>query len=72
MPILDGMSVLEQMLVDADLKNIPIVLLTASSYSKQQVNQSQFTVHQQTGLYPTEVLQFLNATVSALKPRYYT
>ena len=72
MPVLDGMGVLEQMLVDSDLKNIPVVLLTASSYSKQQTHQSQFTVHQQTGLYPTEVLQFLNATVSALKPRYYT
>lgn len=70
MPVLDGMGLLEQMLLDPELKSIPVVLLTASSYSKEQTHQSQFTVHQQTGLYPTEVLKFLNATVNALKPRY--
>ncbi len=71
MPVLDGTGLLEQMLVNPNLKDIPVVLLTASSYTKEQTHQNQFTIHHQTGLYPTEVLQFLNAAVSALKPRYY-
>ncbi len=71
MPVLDGMGLLEQMLADSNLKAVPVVLLTASSYPKEQSLQSQFTVRHQTGLYPTEVFKFLNATVSALKPRYY-
>ena len=71
MPVLNGMGLLERMLADPNLKDIPVVLVTASSYSKEQIHESQFTVHQQTGLYPTEVLQFLSATVNVLKPRYY-
>ncbi len=71
MPVRDGVGLLEQMLVDSTLKDIPVVLLTASSLSTEQTQQSQFTVRHQTGLYSTEVFKFLNATVNALKPRYF-
>jgi CheY-like chemotaxis protein len=38
MPVLEGMGLLEHMLVDPNLKDIPVVLLTASSYSKEQTS----------------------------------
>jgi CheY-like chemotaxis protein len=58
MPVLDGMGLLEQMLVDPNLKDIPVVLLTASSYSKEQTHQSQFTVHQKRVCIPPKYFSF--------------
>ncbi len=70
MPGTEGFSTLEQMRSSSDLSGTPVILLNAKNYEQELRRDSQFAVHQRDGLYPTEILNGLNAIVSHLKPRY--
>ena len=69
---LNGFGLLKHMERDSTLANIPVVLLTASTHDSDQFHrEGKFSVYHQDGLYPVEVINFLNAVIRNLRPRYY-
>lgn len=72
MPELDGFQLLKQMKKEADLAAIPVVLLTATSYSEEAATQgkSQVVISRSDGLRPIEVLNCIQAVIDILEPRY--
>jgi CheY-like chemotaxis protein len=72
MPKMDGFQVLEEMQINPELADIPVVLLTASSYVEDALaqNSSQIVVKRWGGLPPGEVLGCLRALIDVLKPSY--
>jgi len=72
MPDVDGFQVLEEMRQDPGLAEIPVVLLTATSYVEDVMDQrgSQMIVRRPEGLRPFEVLRCLGAVIDVLEPHY--
>ncbi len=69
MPGLDGFGVLNAMQDDPQLQAVPVILLTATSYSEDRVTQqaTQLVFHRTQPWTPAEVLRLLQATTAVLK-----
>jgi signal transduction histidine kinase/CheY-like chemotaxis protein len=72
MPGVDGFQVLEEMRQDPDLADVPVILLTATSYLEDALAQcsSQIVIHRPGGLSPAETLSCLRAVIGILAPHY--
>ncbi|NIN94849.1 MAG: response regulator [Anaerolineae bacterium] len=72
MPGVDGFQVLEEMRKDPTLAEVPVVLLTATSYVEDVMDQrgSQMIIRRPEGLQPFEVLRCLGAVIDVLEPHY--
>jgi len=73
MPTVDGFQVLEEMRRQPDLADVPVVLVTATSYAEDALARcgaQQITIHRPDGLSPAEVLRCLRAAIGVLEPRY--
>ena len=72
MPGLDGFQVLEQMWQEPELAGVPVVILTATSFAEDALEQrrGQMVISRPDGLSTVEVLRALRALVSVLEPRY--
>jgi CheY-like chemotaxis protein len=72
MPGLNGFEVLDQMRQEAQLAGIPVILLTATSFTEdaQAQSNSQLVVSRQDGLHLNELLQALQAIIGVLEPHY--
>jgi signal transduction histidine kinase/CheY-like chemotaxis protein len=72
MPGLDGFQVLEEMRQEPALADVPVVILTATSYAEDALAQrsGQMVIHRPDGLIPADVLRCLRAVVGVLEPRY--
>ncbi|NOZ27780.1 MAG: response regulator [Chloroflexi bacterium] len=72
MPGVDGFGVLEKMRQDPALVEIPVVLLTATSYAEDALAQrgGQVVIYRPDGLRPVEILRCLEAVIGVLEPRY--
>jgi len=72
MPGLDGFQVLEEMRHEPALADVPVVILTATSYAEDALAQrsGQMVIHRPDGLIPAEVLRCLRAVVGVLEARY--
>ena len=72
MPGLDGFQVLEKMRQEPALADVPVIVLTATSYAEDALAQcsGQMVIHRPDGLIPAEVLRCLRAVVGVLEPRY--
>lgn len=72
MPEMDGVRLLDQMHRDAILRDIPVILLTASSYTEEMWTQekSQLIIRRPGGLFPLEVLRCLQSVIDIVEPKY--
>jgi len=72
MPGVDGFQVLEEMRRQPELADVPVMVLTATSFAEDTLARhgSQVVVYRPDGLHPTEVLQCLRAVIGVLEPRY--
>lgn len=72
MPVLDGFEVVEHMRDDPLLRNIPVILLTATSYGEDALNQrgSRIVIERGSGLHPAETLRCLHAVLGELHSDY--
>ncbi|MCD6289296.1 MAG: response regulator [Anaerolineae bacterium] len=72
MPDMDGFQVLEEMRADPILSEVPVILLTASSYAEDILAQrgGHLTIHWPAGASPAETLQCLRAVIGTLKSHY--
>lgn len=73
MPGVDGFQVLEEMRQHMDLADVPVVLLTATSYAEDALAQrggQQVSIYRADGLSPAEVMRCLRAVVGVLEPHY--
>jgi len=72
MPDLDGLQILKKMRQDPGLANIPVFLLTATSYMDDTLAQrsSQIVISRPEGLRLQEVLNCLRTVIEVLEPRY--
>lgn len=72
MPGMDGFQVLQRMREDPGLIDVPVILLTATSYVEDALSQcsSQVVIRRPDGLRPAEVLRCLRAVIGELEPRY--
>jgi len=72
MPGMDGFQVLEEMRREPELANVPVVLLTATSYVEDALAQrgGQVVIHRPDGLSSVEVLRCLRAVIGILEPHY--
>jgi CheY-like chemotaxis protein len=72
MPDLDGFQVLEQMQCKQELAQIPVVLLTATSYKKDTgaPQEGLVTISRPGGLQAGEILRCLKGVLGALEPHY--
>jgi CheY-like chemotaxis protein len=72
MPGLDGFQVLEEMRQEPALADVPVVILTATSFAEDALAQrsGQMVIHRPEGLIPADVLRCLRAVVAVLEPRY--
>jgi signal transduction histidine kinase/CheY-like chemotaxis protein len=68
MPIMDGSHMLAEISADATLRNIPVILLTVTSYAEDALSRygSQFLVRRPKGLRLAEVLRCLNAVAGSV------
>ena len=72
MPGIDGFELLQTMRQDPNLCDIPVVLLTATSYSEDTLtrNGGQMVIRRANGLRSAEVLRCLRAVVGELETHY--
>jgi CheY-like chemotaxis protein len=72
MPGVDGFEVLERMRMAPQLADVPVILVTATSYAEDALEQhrGQVVIHRSEGLNPSEVLRCLRAVIGVLKPQY--
>jgi len=72
MPGVDGFQVLEEMRQEPELADVPVVLLTATSYVEDALAQrgGQMVIHRPDGLSLAEVLRCIRAVIGVLEPRY--
>jgi len=72
MPEVDGFQVLQTLRDDPTLAQVPVVLLSATSYAEDVVRQhgNRITITKTGGLLPREVLSCLEALVAVLEPGY--
>jgi CheY-like chemotaxis protein len=66
MPDIDGFQVLEQIRRDPALAEVPVVLLTATSYVEDRL--AQVVVRRLEGMRPAETLRCLGAVIEVLEP----
>jgi CheY-like chemotaxis protein len=72
MPGLDGFQVLEEMRQEPVLADIPVILLTATSFVDDALTQrnNRIVVSRPDGLQLHEILRCLQAVIDVLEPRY--
>ncbi len=72
MPGVDGFQVLDEMHSDPALADVPVILLTATSYAEDALSQrhSRIVIHQPGGLSLTQTLRCLEAVLGVLEPEY--
>ncbi|MBN1430640.1 MAG: hybrid sensor histidine kinase/response regulator [Anaerolineae bacterium] len=72
MPEVDGFEVLAKMSQDPTLIDIPVILLTATSFVEDVLSQhnSRIVIHRSEGMRPAEVLNCLQALVGLLEVDY--
>ncbi|MEW5961651.1 MAG: response regulator, partial [Chloroflexota bacterium] len=72
MPDLDGFQVLKEIRQMPDLADVPIMLLTATSFAEDALTHgnSRLVVHRGGGLRSAEVLACLRAVMQVLEPHY--
>ena len=72
MPGVDGFQVLQQMRQSPALKDIPVILLTATSFAEDALTQgsSRLVISRTAGLRPAEVVSCLQAVLDKLEPTY--
>lgn len=72
MPDVDGFAVLAWMRATPALAGIPVLILTATSFAEDALQQrgSQIVVRREDGLRPLEVLNCVRVLASTLEPRY--
>jgi CheY-like chemotaxis protein len=72
MPGMDGFEVVEHMRNDPRLRDIPILLLTATSYGEDALIQrgSRIIIERGNGLHPAETLRCLHAALGQLRTDY--
>lgn len=72
MPDTDGFQVMEEIRMDPKLRDIPIVLLTATTIGEDVLAQrgNRFVIRKGNGLQPMEVLRYLKAVLEVVRPRY--
>ncbi|MCS7221093.1 MAG: ATP-binding protein [Anaerolineae bacterium] len=72
MPGWDGFRVLEEMRQDPELANVPVILLTVTSYVEDMMRQrgGQLVIQRPGGLSIMETLRCLQAVIRVLEPRY--
>jgi signal transduction histidine kinase/CheY-like chemotaxis protein len=72
MPRVDGFRVLEEMRCNLRLAEVPVILLTATSYEKDVLarRNGQIVIRRPEGLHAAEVLRCLEATINVMEPRY--
>jgi CheY-like chemotaxis protein len=72
MPGVDGFQVLDEMRQEPELADVPVVLLTATSYVEDALahHNSRIVIQRPDGLSPAEVLSCLRAVIGVLEPRY--
>ena len=72
MPGRDGFYVLEAMRQDAELANVPVILLTAISLAEDVLIQrrGQMTIRRPNGLSPVETLRCLGAVIGVMEAHY--
>jgi signal transduction histidine kinase/DNA-binding response OmpR family regulator len=72
MPGVDGFEVLERMRTAPQLADVPVILVTATSYAEDALEQrrGQVVIRRAEGLNPAEVLRCLRAVTGVLKPQY--
>jgi signal transduction histidine kinase/DNA-binding response OmpR family regulator len=72
MPRVDGLQVLKEMRQDPELVDVPVILLTATSYVEDALTQlgGQMIIHRSSGLHSAEVLRCLRAVIGVLEPHY--
>ena len=70
MPHMDGKQVLEAMQADADLCDIPVLLLTSMTYADnaRDYRCRKMAIDRPGGLYPIETLRYLNAVLHEIMP----
>ena len=72
MPGMDGAQVIAEMRRDPALADVPVLLLTASSYAEDALAQrgSRMVIRRTDGLHPLEVLRCIHALLGVLEARY--
>jgi signal transduction histidine kinase/CheY-like chemotaxis protein len=72
MPGLDGFQVLEEMRRGPELASVPVIVLTATTFTEDALAQhdGQIIIHRPGGLSPAEVLHCVQALVGVLEPKY--
>ncbi len=72
MPGMDGFQVLKAMRQEPDLADIPVVLLSATSFTEDALARrgSRLLIRRPGGLHLSEVLQCLQAVIELVEPRY--
>ncbi|PID85928.1 MAG: hypothetical protein CSB13_05525 [Chloroflexi bacterium] len=70
MPEMDGFAVIDAMQTDPDLAEIPVILLTATTYIEDTLAQygNQVKIVQTTPWHPAETLAFLKSVLAGLRP----
>jgi len=72
MPGMDGFQVLEEMRQDANLADVPVILLTATSYVEDALSQrgGQVVIRRSDGLSAAETVRCLRAVIGVVEPHY--
>ncbi len=72
MPGMDGFQVLDEIRREPELAQVPVIVLTATSFVEDALKQrsTQVVMHRPDGLSPAEVLKCLRVMVSVLEPHY--
>ena len=70
MPEMDGFEVIDAMQADPNLVDVPVILLTATTYIEDTLAQygNQVKIVQATPWHPAETLRFLKSVLAGLKP----
>ena len=70
-PDTDGLRLIRYMRARRNLEDLPVIVLTSNISLGEIQGENQFIVYQRDGLYPIEILKFINAIFEELCPRYY-
>ncbi len=70
MPEVDGFAVIDAMQADPNLADVPVILLTATTYIEDTLAQygNQVKIVQATPWHPAETLRFLKSVLAGLRP----
>lgn len=71
-PDTEGLRLIRYMRAHPKLEALPVIVLISNSSLGETRCENHFVVHQRDGLYPIEVLKFINAVFEEVRPRYYT